>query len=157
MIIAGTGHRPDKLGGYSSDINLKLIDVVGPWLEKNKPKKVISGMALGFDSALAEAALYLHIPLIVAIPFFGQETKWPKESQTKYNDILSNAVDKIYVCDQGYAPWKMQIRNEWMVDHCDILLALWNGSSGGTSNCIEYAKKKNKSIVNLWNDWHQDN
>ena len=49
-----------------------------------------------------------------------------------------------------YHPAKMQKRNEFMVDNCDILIALWNGTSGGTKNCINYAKKKeNVQIIYL--------
>ena len=29
-----------------------------------------------------------------------------------------------------------------MVDHSDRVLAVWDGSSGGTKNCIDYAKEK---------------
>jgi uncharacterized phage-like protein YoqJ len=49
----------------------------------------------------------------------------------------------------------MQIRNEWMVDNAHIVLALWDGSSGGTGNCIKYANRKsvNKPIINLWSSW----
>lgn len=37
-----------------------------------------------------------------------------------------------------------------MVDDCDSLLALWDGSSGGTKNCLDYARKKGKPYINLW-------
>lgn len=158
MIIAGTGHRPDKLGGYSDDVLSKLIKLARTTLFDLKPKKVISGMALGWDMALAYAALALTEPEVVAaIPFLGQEKMWPKESQERYHTILKDCDDVLYICDQGYAAWKMQIRNEYMVDHCDLVLALWDGSPGGTANCIAYANKKNKPIMNLWNDWSKDN
>jgi uncharacterized phage-like protein YoqJ len=41
----------------------------------------------------------------------------------------------------------MQDRNKWMVDHCDALVAIWNGTSGGTANCVKYALSVNKPIV----------
>ena len=37
-------------------------------------------------------------------------------------------------------------RNELMVDMCDEVLAVWNGSSHGTRYTIEYAKSKNKKL-----------
>jgi uncharacterized phage-like protein YoqJ len=43
----------------------------------------------------------------------------------------------------------MQKRNEYMVDKCDKLLAVWNGTTGGTHNCIKYAKSKGKEIILL--------
>jgi len=47
----------------------------------------------------------------------------------------------------------MQTRNIWMVDNCDLVLALWDGSDGGTGNCIKYANKIGKPIVNLWDKY----
>jgi uncharacterized phage-like protein YoqJ len=153
MIICGTGHRPDKLGGYDSITHNRLIRIAEQYLLKLKPEKVISGMALGWDTALAEATLNLNIYLCAAIPFAGQENMWPKDSQTKYKEILSRATYVKEVCDKGYAPYKMQIRNEWMVDNSDLVLAMWNGTKGGTYNCIQYAKKKNKQIINAYKDF----
>ena len=36
------------------------------------------------------------------------------------------------------------IRNKNIIDDCDYVLAYWNGESKGTSQAIEYAKKKGK-------------
>ncbi|WP_206759019.1 hypothetical protein [Anabaena azotica] len=44
-------------------------------------------------------------------------------------------------------------RNEWMVDQCHRLVALHDGSTGGTGNCVNYAKSKKVHIVNLWKSW----
>ena len=42
----------------------------------------------------------------------------------------------------------MQIRNRWMVDNSDLVLAVFDGKKeGGTWNCVKYAKSKNKEIV----------
>ena len=155
VIIAGTGHRPDKLGGYSEQVLRKLINTIKPNLLG--ADQVISGMALGYDTALAIAALELDINLLCAVPFLGQESKWPKESQERYKEILQEAHTVIYVGEPGYAVWKMQTRNEWMVDHCTKLLCLWNGSNGGTANCIRYALAKNVKIENIWDQYEAFN
>jgi hypothetical protein len=49
----------------------------------------------------------------------------------------------------------MQPRKVWMVDRADIVLALHRGVSGGTANCIEYAKGLGKAIQNVWQDFAQ--
>jgi uncharacterized phage-like protein YoqJ len=154
-IYAATGHRPDKLGGYSRGIELKLEKLALRYLIKKKPDKIISGMAQGWDLAWATAGLELGIPVIAAIPFVEQSTRWPEESRERYSDILQRCTEVKYVCISGYAPWKMQVRNRWMVDNCTKLVALWNGSSGGTANCIEYAKSVNRRIFNLWPRWEK--
>lgn len=153
MIYAATGHRPNKLGNE--------YDLVGPYseyirgelktiLRNMKPEKVISGMALGVDTLWALVALELNIPVIAAIPFEGQERMWPAKSRSLYNLILTDKrVTKHVVCEGGYAAWKMQKRNEWMVDNCDILVAVWDGTFGGTGNCVAYAKSVDKGILRI--------
>lgn len=154
MIICGTGHRPNKLGGYSEDATSVLVTVARNYLSgKNRPDKVITGMAQGWDQALGWAAYDLGTPFIAAVPFAGQEKAWPSVSQGYYNDLLALAENVVYVCEDGYAPWKMQKRNEWMVDNSDGVLALWDGSDGGTHNCIKYAMKVGKPINNLWEQY----
>lgn len=154
MIYCGTGHRPNKLGGYSDEVFNNLVEVAHMFLCAGQPaEKVISGGALGWDQALARAAIDLGIPTVLALPFRGYESKWPQESKDKLDILASKSKEVIFVCDDGYAPWKMQKRNEWMVDHADRVLALWDGSSGGTANCIAYANKVGKPITNLWWAW----
>jgi len=150
MVIAGTGHRPNKLGGYSQEAFDKLVNIAIEWLLENKPTKVISGMALGWDQALAQASKDVGIPYIAAVPFKGQEKKWPQKSQDYFKYLLQFAEEVIFVSEGTYDLRFMQIRNEWMVDNCDIILAMYDGTKGGTHNCVEYAKSKNKQIINLY-------
>ncbi len=157
MKIAGTGHRPNKLGGYSDQAFDKLYDIAWGYLSTNIQfiNQVISGMALGWDQALAKAAIDLNISTIAAIPFKGQEIMWQKPSIKLYNDLLEKCSEIVIVSEGKYSPHKMHLRNEWMVDNCDILLAMWNGDKfGGTYNCISYAKKKldSDNIINLYSE-----
>lgn len=151
MVIAGTGHRPDKLGGYSDEAFNKLVEIAENTLKKIKVNEVISGMALGWDMALAQAAINLNLPFIAAIPFKGQELKWVVKTQVYYRDLLTKAKKVEIISEGGYSSEKMQIRNEWMVDNCDLVLTMYNGDTfGGTFNCIKYASKLNKPMVNLF-------
>lgn len=151
MTIAGTGHRPDKLGGYSEAAYRKLYLIALQWLEKHKPDRVISGMALGWDLALCEASIDCGIDTLAAVPFKGQELIWPKPTQQKYHHLINYCEVKI-ISEGEYQVWMLQVRNKWMVDHCDKVLAMYNGgATGGTANCIHYAKSKGKTIINLYN------
>lgn len=153
-VIAGTGHRPNKLGGYSNEVFSRLTSLAQACLEKYQPTQVISGMALGWDMALAQAALNLGVPLHASLPCLNQERKWPASSRELYQQILSKATSQ-NVISSHYTLICMQKRNEWMVDHCDILLALWNGTPGGTANCLNYAKSKSTKIINVWSSWEK--
>ncbi len=149
MKIAVTGHRPEKIGGYDENNPLAIAikrHMRETLIEYDKGNAVsgeglivYSGMALGIDQWWAEAAIELRLTLVAVVPFKGMELKWPQESQDRFNKILIEAALVKYVCDPGYAAWKMQKRNEFMVDRCDGLVAYWDGSKGGTANCVAYA------------------
>ena len=42
-----------------------------------------------------------------------------------------------------------QRRNEFMVDHSNLVIAVWNGEKSGTKNTIDYAERKGVKVVNL--------
>lgn len=156
MIIAGTGHRPDKLGGYSPHTNKKVLAFATKTLEYHKPSLVLSGMALGWDSALAQASINLNIPFHAYVPFIGQEQVWPSATKLYYKALLARA-EKVIICSTGgYSSAAMQFRNQRMVDSCELLLALWNGSRGGTANCISYAIFAGKPYTNYWPQFIMD-
>ena len=155
MIIAATGHRPVKFGGYSEEVYNDLVTLAKSYLSEVRPERVITGMALGWDQAWALAAIEEAIPVVAAIPFVGQEAMWQTFQKARYFELLKYCDDVEYICDPGYKPWKMQVRNEWMVDKSDHVCALWNGSDGGTANCVRYAESKAKTITNLWPHWER--
>lgn len=149
MIIAATGHRPDKLGGYGVGAKMKLRRLAYEYLEPLRPTDVIVGMALGWDQAVGWAAVSLGIPVHAAVPFAGQEFAWPLESQDEYQKLLAQCVSKTIVFPGGYCAYAMQLRNEWMVERCNRVMAMFDGSPGGTANCIKYATKRGVPVDNL--------
>lgn len=156
MILTATGHRPDKLGGYGDRRAFRnLMWLAESAVERLQPDKVISGMAQGWDTAVAAAALLKGIPLVAAIPFKNQESRWPAEGKERYHLMLKMASEIRIISVGAYSPHKMQLRNEWMIDESDYLLALFNGSQGGTRNCLLYRRdhKPDMPVENLWQDW----
>jgi uncharacterized phage-like protein YoqJ len=149
MIVSFTGHRPDKLGGYRvpNPVYRHVCQQIEKALTELQPEKVISGMALGVDQWAAYIAYKMKIPFVAAIPFEGQESAWPLQSQQTYKKLVKLASEQVIVSPGRYASNKMQVRNEWMVDQCDKLIAVYNGDiSGGTFNCIKYAQGIKKDI-----------
>jgi uncharacterized phage-like protein YoqJ len=150
MILAGTGHRPDKLGGYDPQTTKKVLHFAEAVLKAHTPSVVISGMAQGWDMALAQAAINLSIPFRAYIPFIGQEQVWPSATRLYYKALLEKA-ELVKICSTGgYSKASMQQRNQQMVDDCDVVAALWNGSDGGTANCLSYAIFVGKPYYNFW-------
>lgn len=152
MKLCATGHRPEKLGGYSADAATRLRAFARYQLMTLSPERVTSGMALGWDTAIALAALDMGFPLICAVPFAGQELKWPIESQRLYHSILARAEAVEVICSGGYSATKMYLRDVAMVNSCDFVLACWDGSNSGTGNTVRYAWGEGVTVLNCYND-----
>lgn len=149
-VYAFTGHRPNKLNGYQipNPTFDKIYSAITELLIRDRPDEVISGMALGVDQWACDIAQDLHIPVTAAIPFIGQEAIWPEKSKAIYRTLLGLCTKQVIVSEGEYSARKLQVRNEWMVNHSTHLVAVWNGSTeGGTYNCIKYAQKVNKEII----------
>lgn len=127
LVVAATGHRPPKLGGYGPIVHKRLVALAREYLREVRPDYAIQGMALGWDQAFGWACVKEGVPFTAAVPFAGQDSTWPDEARALYSDLLRDAAHVEYICSPGYAPWKMQKRNEWMVEHCGRLAALWDG------------------------------
>ena len=151
MILGFTGHRPVSLPGkYSEHTERALMSTADSILARYKPEKVVSGMALGWDTAVAQSAINRGISLIAAVPFESQSSKWPRTSQDRYQKLLDRANQIEIISSGNYSLQAMQLRNQWIVDRCDLLMALWHQDKSGTKNCVDYALAINKPTFNCW-------
>lgn len=157
MKICVTGHRPDKLFGYNFNNDqwdyMKLV--FQEILIKKGCTDAWTGMALGTDTIFALAVLELKnagypIKLHCAIPCKNQFSKWRKADVDRYKQILKCADSIYYVSMESYKPYLMQKRNIFMVDEVDEVFAVWDGTDGGTANCIKYAIRTGKKVTNLY-------
>ena len=154
MTACFTGHRPNKLGGYKTPN--KIYNVIKNILDLSVDRAIslgydtfISGGALGVDQWALDVLFGKRCRVIIARPFPSQDCRWPLESQKIYREMILKADEVVDVCEDPYESWKMQKRNEWMVDKSNLVIAVWDGSNGGTGNCVKYAKALNKEIWNV--------
>jgi uncharacterized phage-like protein YoqJ len=157
MIIAGTGHRPKYCPCLYNENHEWLISLRGrirKELEEHSPEAVISGMAIGFDTWLAEEAMKLGIDVHAYIPFEGQGGNWPRESQERYQKILDYSAKHIYIA-KSYTNQAFIIRDRMMVEDSHLVLALLNKEliKSGTYYTVSYAKSKNRPVINLWENY----
>lgn len=162
--LSVTGHRPAKIGKDYYDVNsLKskvMIDFFRSYisfalLTKNEDDSLycISGMALGVDTLFAIAVLQLqnegveNLYLTCAIPCANHSSKWQGSSKKVYDAILARANQVVMVSDAPYTNHCMQDRNVYMVDRANHILAIWDGTSGGTGNCVKYAQDKGVGVT----------
>ena len=148
----------------------KIVEVINDIMGKSDETefKFIVGGAIGIDQLAFSICEELKqeakeheictIKLEIAIPFEKQASKWFKQSIDVYELQKQQADEVIYVDTvEGYEfkgvpvgeyhPAKMMIRNKFMVNNSEIVIAVWNGSKGGTANAVNYAKKQCKEIV----------
>lgn len=162
-VVAFTGHRSDKLpGGWGGHKEREaMAELLASRLHREGIKRVIVGGALGIDQIAMKAASYAGCHIILVEPFPGFWRKWPIRSIEEYMKLkysINPAALEIHYSDKDeeYAAWKMQKRNEYMVDMATEVWAYWNGSGGGTHNCIKYAESQNKPITYLYEELNEE-
>ena len=143
--VCFTGHRPEKLKQSESVIVKALETAIKEAIADGK-NVFISGMARGVDIWAAEIVLRLrkegaNVQLMCASPYEGFERGRSSEWQQRYNTVLE-AADLVRFISPGYSRSCFQIRNEWMVDHSSLVIAVFNGQPSGTKNTIDYAEKQ---------------
>lgn len=157
QVCAFTGHRPERfVFGYQEDhpdcVRLKgaIATAIGELVHAGVTT-FISGMAQGVDLWAAREVLRRRrqqpqLRLIAALPCADQAAKWPEPLRQEYEEILVFSDER--VCLHGrYTPHCMMERNRWMVDHAGVLLAVYDGvSGGGTAATVRYAQGKRREI-----------
>ena len=153
---AFTGHRVQKLGLNRENggnlLRQKLRDAVLAVYESGI-RHFICGMAQGCDMYFAETVLALKavhpdIVLEAAVPFPGQADRWSEPLRRHYEYLLSRC-DLRTVLQREFTPSCMMRRNRYMVDRADVLIAVYNGSPGGTRNTLLYAMRRGVRIVEI--------
>lgn len=137
-----TGHRPEKLGASEWKIKAALKKEIRAAVSEEYTV-FITGMARGVDLWAAETVLELRergaaIRLICAVPFPGFERRWEQTWRERYREVLERADLQKIICPT-YSKDCFQVRNRWMVDHSSQVIAVYNGTGGGTHNTLEYA------------------
>lgn len=162
-----TGHRPNKLYGYDlsdhryQELAHRLARVIVSLYAQYGVDTFITGGALGLDTVAFFAVQYVKskgypVKNILAVPFKGQEGRWFGKDVERYNRMLKLADEVVYVdilpkySGNYTVPQKLNVRNHYMVDNAQYVITAYNGSKkGGTFNCLEYAKKNNREIINV--------
>lgn len=156
--VCFTGHRPQKLPwGFNEDnescrrlkrqLEKEIVAAIDDGFDT-----FITGMALGTDIWCGEIAAELKerydIMLVAAVPHKGQESRWTEEYKRRYRELLGKA-DEIKVLRDRYTEGCMRERNEFMVDSSSLIIAVFDGSAGGTAETLRYAHRQGKGIVLL--------
>jgi len=156
-----SGHRPDKLpSGYRelpeaiAPVKAALSAAIDEAITDGY-NTFLCGMAQGVDLWAAEEILRRRksetsLRLIAALPCPEQDARWPYPQRERYRRLLAQipAEARHVTCD-SYTPYCMNGRNLWMVEHASRLIAVFDGSTGGTANTVRRAEEHRLLIIKL--------
>lgn len=155
--IALTGHRPTKLAGYDmghpfyAELGHWLLGVIEGALLHYPRLELRSGMALGADTVWAQQIVVARqrhpdrVRFVADVPVMTQADRWPEPSRRLWRQLVDTA-DEVVVYAQRYHVSCLHRRNEGMIAAADLVLAVWDGSSGGTGNGVASARKMGKGV-----------
>ncbi len=149
-----TGHRPDRMEQGEKEIKTLLEKAIDKAIEDGYVT-FITGMAMGTDIWAAELVLERkktnkNLHLICALPHPNFESRRSTAEKMRFNKII-NKADLVKEINDHYFTGCYQIRNEWMVDRSNLVLAVFNGQKSGTKNTVDYAKRKSIKVINVLN------
>ena len=163
LYIAGTGTRQIQLMAASDKQKVidTIIEQLDIWAELYGQAggegrvTVISGMAEGFDAAMAAAAIKASVPLWCYVPnrgygnyYWGSHSLTGQNRLAKFNEILEYAEKVEYTNERlGVPAGKLYhggvhlnfLRNQAMVDDATHLFGWVDGDKepdGGTADCV---------------------
>lgn len=153
LIVAATGHRWQRMDiPRSPQAETHLAALASAFLEQLQPDRVISGLALGWDTAVALAAVRLGIPLVACMPGKrgAQEARWDFGDQGTHEWLVRQSAEHAWI--GGDLPFRDACisRDEYMVERAGLILALWSGLPSGTGTTVRFAERRKLPVVNLW-------
>ena len=154
-----TGHRPGKLPWRYNEFDprcLKLKRRIADAVElayEQGFRHFLCGMAMGCDLYFCEAVLALRerhpdVTVEAAIPCPTQADAWLPAQRERYDRLVAACDFETMVSGQ-YTSTCMLRRDRYLVDHASLLIAAFDGTSGGTRYTVEYALNQGLAIVDL--------
>ena len=154
-----TGYRPEKLpwGTREGDprclaLKQRLTMAVEEAYGRGM-RHFICGMARGADFYFCEVVLALRkarpdVSVEAAIPCEEQAAGWGEEDRERYFRLVEQC-DYETMVQERYSPDCMIRRNRYMVDHSDLVIAVYDGADGGTRRTLEYAIRKKVPFLDI--------
>ncbi len=154
-----TGHRPNKLPWKHDEEDLRCL-FLKAWIAQNIRKAwqdgyrhFICGMAQGCDMYFCEAAIdfrksHPDLTIEAAIPFPGQSERWALDKQARWKSLVEQC-DVRTVIQPGYDKGCMLRRDRYMVSRSGRIIAVFNGTTGGTMQTLAYAMQGELEIIRI--------
>lgn len=159
--VALTGHRPNKLDGYKLNtpfyraLTSWLVHIVETGLTKHPHLTLHSGLALGADTVWSHVILAMReqypdrITFVAEVPVMTQSSQWPSTVDKNFWQKQIDSADLVNVYAGSYTPAAMTLRNEGMIGAAQLVLAVWDGSTGGTGHAVRFAERSNIQVFRM--------
>lgn len=142
-----TGHRPEKLsdGAVGRVVMSMLYEEIRFAVEQGVDT-FYTGMAPGIDLCAAAYVLQLrqqhsHLRLICVKPFADCGRSLRGSALYQFNSVLTEANAVLELSDHYHASC-YRVRNQYMVDHSDLLIAVVKELHSGTGQTIRMAERR---------------
>ena len=164
LTCAITSHRPtrfrfkyDENNNGCKRIKKRIRDQLIQLYEQGFRQFWVGG-ALGVDMWAGEILLrlkeqleYSEIQLMIALPFEGHDANWEERSRRRMAFLIKHSTETVIVGEKGSSTaTNYRRRNEYMVDHADCLLAVYDNDRSirsGTGMTVNYARKQGLPII----------
>lgn len=133
------GHKDCPISIYNN-----LYETIKHLIVKKNVQTFYVGCNGAFDYLVITALKSLsdefdHIKYYIVLSYFHEADKFPNQNNTIYPEGIE------------YIPYRFAIvwRNKWMINKCDYVLCYVKHTMGSSVKFYEYAKSKNKKVINL--------
>lgn len=155
MIIGFSGHQkidhPERWGWVREQFDTVLRERQGDGT------RIVVALAKGGDQAFTEAALALGLPVDIVLPCSLYENTFKGEdAKATYRGLLARGarVETLEYVEPSQDAFLAA--GKYVVDHCDLLVTLWNGKAaagkGGTGDVVEYARSLGRPLIHVHPD-----
>lgn len=134
------------------EVEEQLYDIVLHLLESKEYVEFLVGRNGEFDQLVSSTVRRVkrnfrddNSALVLVLPYLTAEYENNHQSFHEYYDEIEICQD----ASEGHYKAAIQARNQEMVDRSDLVVCCIEHNSGGAFQTVQYAKKKNKEIVNL--------
>lgn len=159
---AVTGHRPTRFKFKYDENNTgckrlkKRLRDQFVMLYQQGVRHFWVGGALGVDMWAGEILLrlkeeveYQELELHIALPGEEHDVQWDARSKERMNFLLRHSAETVIV-GNGLTAQDYRKRNKYMVDHADILVAVYDNNRSirsGTGMTVNYARGRGIPVV----------
>jgi hypothetical protein len=112
-MIVVTGHRPQRIPGFNL---ARVTDLARAALERHQPDHVITGLGLGWDTAVGLACVELALPFTAALPHLGRPARWRAAALARWFALLEHAHQVVVIGNEKDPRAAYLARNRWTID-----------------------------------------